>query len=280
MDKFKLFTIGGLGSFTVPDIGKFPGGEIRVKLPVFLGLPEMVRIEALLFNSDDVMTLVMLTDALRERGVEKIRLTMPYIPYARQDRVCNDGEAFSVRAFARIINALQFSSVVVWDAHSDVSVALLDRCINVPRYQLMVSNPDIANWINTNLASETPMYLVSPDAGAVKKSYDIAKAFPQFKGIIFAEKVRDPATGKILRTDIPKLPDDIEQAALLVCDDICDGGRTFTELANWFTDAPARPQPKEMNLYVTHGIFSQGMEVLLKHFDNVWSETNFEYKKS
>jgi ribose-phosphate pyrophosphokinase len=280
MDKFKLFTIGGLGSFTVPDIGKFPGGEIRVKLPVFLGLPEMVRIEALLFNSDDVMTLVMLTDALRERGVEKIRLTMPYIPYARQDRVCNDGEAFSVRAFARIINALQFSSVVVWDAHSDVSVALLDRCINIPRYQLMVSNQAIANWINTNLASETPMYLVSPDAGAVKKSYDIAKAFPQFKGIIFAEKVRDPATGKILRTDIPKLPDDIAEAALLVCDDIVDGGRTFTELANWFTDVSGRPQPKEMNLYVTHGIFSQGMEVLLKHFDNVWSETNFEYKKS
>jgi ribose-phosphate pyrophosphokinase len=202
---------------------------------------------------------------------------MPYIPYARQDRVCNDGEAFSVRAFARIINALQFSSVVVWDAHSDVSVALLERCINVPRYQLMVSNPDIANWINKSQLDGWPMYLVSPDAGAVKKSYDTAKAFPQFKGIIFAEKVRDTATGKILKTVIRDVPDDINQANLLIADDICDGGRTFIELAKEIKRLHA---PGQLNLYVTHGIFSAGMEVLTEHFDNVWSETNFEYKKA
>lgn len=273
-NKFTVYNLNNSPQ-QLPDIGKFPGGEIRVRLTDTENI-KFMRIEAMLFNSDDVMTLVMLTDALRNAGADDIRLTMPYIPYARQDRICNVGEAFSLRVFASLINSLNFSSVVVWDAHSDVSLSLIDRCININRYELMKSNKDIIRWIKTNIAMSVPMYLVSPDAGAVKKSQEILKEFPAFKGIIYAEKVRDPATGKILRTDIPNLPDDIADAKLLIADDICDGGRTFTELANWFTDAPTRPQPKAMNLYVTHGIFSQGKEVLLKHFDAVWCDVDFK----
>ena len=72
-------------------------------------------------SADDVMTLVMISDALRQMDVKEILLTMPYVPYARQDRVCNPGEAFSIKAFSRIINSLEFSSVVVYDPHSDVT---------------------------------------------------------------------------------------------------------------------------------------------------------------
>jgi len=68
---------------------------------------------------------------------------------------------------------------------------------------------------------------------------------------------------------------------LLICDDVIDGGRTFIELANWFTDN--HYTPVEINLYATHGIFSKGKEVLLKSggggCDNVWCTIDFtEYK--
>ena len=120
MNKFEIYNMDAEEDLPI-EIGKFPGGEIRVRLTSEYSSDSMVRIKAVILNSDDVMTLVMLTDALRTAGVENIRLTMPYIPYARQDRVCNKGEAFSLRVFARIINALEFQSVVVWDAHSEVS---------------------------------------------------------------------------------------------------------------------------------------------------------------
>ena len=121
----------------------------------------------------------------------------------------------------------------------------------------------------------------SPDAGAVKKSYEIAKAFPQFNGIIFAEKVREVSSGNIVKTIVHNVPDDINKSKLLICDDICDGGRTFVELANWFTDN--HYTPVEINLYVTHGIFSKGMGPLLLSaggkLNNVWSTVNFwDYK--
>lgn len=284
--KFKIYS--GVATI-IPEIGKFPGGEIRVKINE--AVANEARIEAMLFDSDDVMTLIMLTDALRELEVEKIRLTMPYIPYARQDRVCNAGEALSIRAFADIINSLNFASVTVYDPHSEVSSALLKRSIVIPRSALMRDHAELFAWIEAAGANQSvPTYLVSPDAGAVKKSYEIAKVFPQFKGIIFAEKVREVSSGNILKTIVHNVPEDINEAKLLICDDICDGGRTFIELANYFTDNGYTPV--EVNLYVTHGIFSKGMGVLVRKredeqykgigggmLDNVWSTVNFwDYK--
>jgi ribose-phosphate pyrophosphokinase len=275
-NKFKIYS---RSSVIIPEIGKFPGGEIRVKIndPV----ADEVRIEAMLTNSDDIMTLIMLTDALREMEVEKIRLTMPYIPYARQDRVCNVGEALSVRAFADIINSLNFTSIVVYDPHSEVSSAVLKHCIVTPRSQLMREHEDVYDWICRGGWDTDPMYLVSPDAGSVKKSYEIAKTFPQFTGIIFAEKIREVSSGNIVKTIVHNVPPDINHAKLLICDDVIDGGRTFIELANWFTDN--HYTPVEINLYATHGIFSKGKEVLLKSggggCDNVWCTIDFtEYK--
>jgi len=276
MKKFELFDVVA-GPIPL-EIGKFPGGEIRVKVSTITESAEPigkeVRIVAHLFNSDDVMTLVMLTDALRQMGCRKIRLTMPYIPYARQDRVCNVGEAFSIKAFARIINSLEFSSIVVDDPHSDVAVSCLDRVIVRSQADILKTNAHVRYWASQSPADaqdKVPTYLVSPDAGSLKKIYTVAKELPYFKGIIIGEKERDLATGKIIRTVVRYMPPDIANARLLVVDDICDGGRTFIELGKVL-----RPHCKELNLYVTHGIFSQGMEVFEPFFDNVWCNTNFK----
>lgn len=267
------FTIFANGENIYPEIGKFPGGEVRVKLPNILSTE--ARIEAMLFNSDDIMTLVMLVDALREMGVEKIRLTMPYIPYARQDRVCDEGEAFSIRAFARIINSLNFASVVVWDPHSIVSVALIDRCIVKNQFDILTECKEFKDFKSNNA---NYWYLVSPDAGSVKKAEDIFnKSNGVFDGIIYAEKVRDLATGKIIKTKVDAQEDKygnsvITSSNLLIVDDICDGGRTFIELGKVLTPYG----PNSLNLFVTHGIFSQGMKVFEPYFDNVWSAINFK----
>lgn len=274
MKKFKIHSTEGIGrGWYYPTISKFPGGEIRVR-GADMPYKEDVILYAILTNSDDVMTLVMLVDALRETGIKNITLSMPYVPYARQDRVCNRGEALSIRAFAKIINSLNFSSVIVLDPHSDVTPAIIDRCRIVPRASVMGIHKDVYAWIIKDDTS--PMYLVSPDAGAVKKSYEITKEFPQFDGIIFADKVRDVKTGEIVRTTVHNVPFDIDEARLLVCDDICDGGRTFIELAKVLKPH----KPKELNLYVTHGIFSQGKDLLGEYFDNIWCTVDFtEYNK-
>ncbi len=268
MKKFKLY-VGD--SVIEPDISKFPGGEIKVTIPqIELLRGKEVRIEALLFSSDDVMALVMIDSALTHGGCRGMRLTMPYIPYARQDRICNAGEAFSLKAFAKIINSLNLASVVVYDAHSSVSTRLIDRCINIPPEDLMVKS-EVNDWISARSYISKPIYLVSPDAGSIEKCKAIKNKFPQIRGIVFASKERDPLTGNIIKTVVNDIPEDIESAYLLVCDDICDGGRTFIELAK----ALKAFKPLQMALHVTHGIFSKGMDVL-SDFDDVFCMVDFK----
>jgi ribose-phosphate pyrophosphokinase len=73
------------------------------------------------------MQLLLATDALRRAGFRKISAWLPYFPAARQDRIMMPGEPLSVKVYAQIINAQGYERVMVFDPHSDVTPALLDR---------------------------------------------------------------------------------------------------------------------------------------------------------
>ena len=77
------------------------------------------------------MKIFLIKDALEIKGIKRFDLIMPYIPYARQDRVCAQGESFSLKIFANMLNAVNFENVYVLDAHSDVSVSLINNCIKI-----------------------------------------------------------------------------------------------------------------------------------------------------
>jgi ribose-phosphate pyrophosphokinase len=83
------------------NVSVFHGGEVNFRFENDLGQRGIkeVTIQAQIRSSEDVMTLLMATDALRQFGVEDIHLDMPYVPYGRQDRICNVGEALSIKVF-------------------------------------------------------------------------------------------------------------------------------------------------------------------------------------
>lgn len=234
----------------------FPGGEVHVSLPGFDSeSARSVQISALLKSSSDVMRLLMVTDALRRLvGGIPIHLVMPYVPYARQDRVCNSGEAHGAKVFCDIINRQEYASVMILDPHSDVVTALLDRVF------VQDASGPLSRVLGLPAFAEGVTF-VAPDAGAQKRVYVLAKKLGVGR-VLCADKVRDIKTGEIksvvLREEVPDGP-------LLVVDDICDGGRTFIELAN------AIPDKSRLYLYVSHGIFSKGVDVLSGHYAKVFT---------
>lgn len=241
----------------------FSGGEVSVKIDSgieFIDTAEFVSLLAIIRNSDDLMELLMLTDAIRQINPSiSIFLTIPYLPYARQDRVMVPGESLSIKVFANIINAQNYEAVSIWDAHSDVGLALIDRSYNMTQVALIEI---IQETLKIDLGI-SDCVLVSPDAGAEKKIYKFAKEFG-VKDIVFASKIRDVSTGAIVKTVINNPPETPTDKDFLIVDDICDGGRTFIELA-----AKLRPYTTgKIKLLVTHGIFSKGVEV----FDGVIDE--------
>lgn len=232
---------------------KFSGGEIQVRITSDSRIKDHLTIEGSIWSADDLFELGLLCDALRRRfpGVD-LSLVCPYLPYARQDRVCSEGEALALKVCCNYLNSLSFSIVEVWDVHSDVALALLNNVKNVEQCVF---------YIKLAKSLSRPPILVCPDSGASKKIYTTSRLLSL--PVIKADKIRDPRTGEITGTVVHS--DSVGDEDLLVMDDICDGGRTFIEL-----EKKLRPLTTgKVMLYVTHGIFSKGAEVL-SCFDKVF----------
>lgn len=255
----------------------FPGGEVGVNinsgsLTWVDGINSSIDslyLTAKIQNSDQLMGMFLATDALRRvYPLTQIHLTIPYFPYARQDRVCNAGEALSAKVIATLINSQNYASVVVVDPHSPVLVAALERCHVVD--QITVFGRVKQDWQNWTI--------VAPDAGAAKKTEEFAKAVGA-KDVLYFSKTRELSTGKITGMKILNPEVVNENSRLLVLDDICDGGRTFVELYQAL-DSPVHMPYNTIELAVTHGIFSKGVQALTCVFDHVYTTDSIPRESS
>ena len=260
-------------------ISKFPDGQQAITLDlentIFTTESQSVVIKSRLNSFLDLELIICANQALIELGnvnllfkLKEISLYVPYFLGARSDRKFLKGQSNYLKTvICPIINSQNFSRVTVLDPHSDV----LEACLN--NFQKISS----VNFSKEVIKELDDITLVSPDAGALKKIYDVALAV-ECNDVIVANKLRDLKTGKIIRTDVPGLNSDISFTGevrsknFVICDDICDGGRTFIEIAK----AIRNTRSKEIfndNIYlvVTHGIFSAGFEELEKWFTVIYT---------
>jgi len=262
-------------------VSKFPDGQQSVTLDLdntnFEPVSQSVTIKSRLNSFLDLELIICANQALIELGIKKsefrlkeINLYTPYFIGARSDRKFLNGQSNYLKTvICPIINSQNFNRVTILDPHSDV----LEACLN--NFD-KVSNVDFASTA-IKYYVEGDLTLISPDAGALKKIYDVSKAI-DCKNVIVANKLRDMETSKIIRTEVPGLDNDISFSGepksknFVICDDICDGGRTFIEIAKAIQEV--RPKAifnDKIYLCVTHGIFSAGFEELEKYFDAIFT---------
>lgn len=248
----------------------FKGGEVNVKLSAKqidqVESSEELTVIGHLTDSNQVMAFFLTIDAIRRVDPEvRICASIPYMPYARQDRVCNPGEALSVALFAKLLNAMNLRNVYIVDPHSDVTAAVINNSVIISQDEV------IARMRADGLKITTDTWLVAPDAGALKKTHALVTGkylSGTVPGYITASKRRDLATNEITETVVH---DDTANKDLLVVDDICDGGRTFIELGKVLRVNGC----KSLSLVVTHGIFSYGVEKLLMYYDKIYTTDSF-----
>jgi ribose-phosphate pyrophosphokinase len=168
-----------------------------------------------------------------------IGLILPYLPYARQDKEIGNNSTFALHTFAKLLNYLNFNDVLISDPHSKVALQLIKN-----------SRASYPKSLVLELFEEYDL-LCYPDKGAVSKYTEIYSC-----SHMYGEKVRDQLTGKITKYEIKG--QSVKDCRVLIVDDICDGGATFVLLAKELYAHGA----KEVNLFVTHGIFSKGLAPL------------------
>lgn len=241
----------------------FSGGEIHLDMEKYIrhDMPSIVR--ARLQSSNDVMALCSLMDIYKRHGHTPKILEIPYFPYARQDRATTPYTSFCLKWFADLINTFNVPHVAVYDPHSVVTPTLVNNFYS----------PDITGSMAIGISSgcryifNSKQYtIISPDAGGYKRASQFAEKIkmPFATGM----KVRNPSTGKIEKVEVFG---DVGEDAVII-DDICDGGRTFIELAKILKEQKGC---KNVALYVTHGIFSRGLEVFDGLIDKIITTSSF-----
>lgn len=210
----------------------FGAGELNIKL--FHCGREPVRITWNYESDEELFTLMCICDYYDGHD---IYLTMPYLPSARMDRVKNVDDVFTLRAFTRAINSLNFKEVRVLDAHSNVGIALIDRCINES------PKDHIQKAINKLGYPKEHLCLFFPDEGAQKRYGEMFPDYPQAFGI----KKRNWETRKIEGYMIVG-EENVKNKEILIIDDICSYGNTFIHAA----DALHKAGATDVNLYITH----------------------------
>lgn len=205
-----------------------------------------------------------------KRNAVPLHLLLAYCPNARMDRVKSENEVFTLKYFCEFINSLNFDSVYIFDAHSNVTEALINGY--KPFY---VSNviKDVIN-ITSFIENKTLKPVIYfPDDGAYKRYKDL----DCFKGyefdFIYGKKNRDWKTGQILGLEVcdpnGKILDEnvLKGKTVLMIDDIISYGGTLAYSADKLKSLGA----EEIYVYASHtenSILDKEKGTLLKRLEN------------
>ena len=190
----------------------------------------------------DLFALQCIMDEMKASGGGKnflpVYLYMPYIPNARMDRrTLDSGRVFTLKTFARLVNDMGFDGIYVLDPHSDVSLALIERC------KVDESIPGILHRVERILPEGAVPLWVFPDAGAMHRYRDDMHS----DDMIFGEKVRDPMNDHITGYALYG-GEKVEGRHVIVVDDIIAHGYTMLFLLQeiW------KHNPASVKVFATH----------------------------
>lgn len=208
------------------------------------------------FNWEDVMHLIM-ADKILTRNNIICTWYIPYKPFARQDRTTGLGHATESGMLYQLIqDHLKVERVIFLDVHSDLwPIGHKIHQFAPIRYYMPFGNCKTGTFNQW----EPSFHLIVPDKGARNK---IPRAFHSGQ-ITYCDKTRDPVTGKLSGFIVPNIELRYNRPLVLV-DDICDGGGTFIGIGK---ELQKYRKSITLILYITHGLFTKGVEELLKYFD-------------
>ena len=254
----------------------YPGGEVGVRLNELINHNNFGTFR--LHNANDLVGMLMALDAYKEEtGTYRSSVVIPYIPYARQDRVATKGDPLAIRVLARMLKSVNIHVVYTVDIHSDKSI----KVFNDEGISLISHSPSrfISEYLRKIQVLPKHVAFVAPDKGA----HDKVTAYCQKLGVesaIQCDKKRDPITGKLtgfeVNTSISSTKERLEREKitnLVITDDICDGGGTFHGVAAALREVYGHDF--KLHLWTSHGIYSKGVDDLLKTFNTLGCTNSF-----
>ena len=192
--------------------------------------------------NDNLMELLIMTDALRRSSASRITAVIPYFGYARQDRRAKARTPISAKLVANLIETAGVDRVLTLDLHA----AQIQGFFDIPVDNLYAS-PVFALDIEHHFKDRMEdLMVISPDVGGVARARDLAKRINAPLAIV--DKRREKA-GEVAEMIVIG---DVTGKKCIIVDDICDTAGTLCKAAEVLIQHGAT----EVHSYISHGVLS------------------------
>ncbi len=192
--------------------------------------------------NDNLMELLIITDALRRSSAARITAVIPYFGYARQDRRTKARTPISAKLVANLITEAGVERVLTMDLHA----AQIQGFFDIPVDNLYASPVFALDIAHNFRGCMEEITVVSPDVGGVQRARELAKRIGARLAIV------DKRRSKPGEIEGMTVIGDVTGQKCLIVDDICDTAGTLCKAAEVIMEAGA----SEVHAYITHGVLS------------------------
>ncbi len=192
--------------------------------------------------NDNLMELLIMTDALKRSSADRITAVIPYFGYARQDRRAKARTPISAKLVANLLTEAGIDRVLTLDLHA----AQIQGFFDIPVDNLYAS-PVFALDIKHHFKGQMDdLMVVSPDVGGVARARELAKRIEAPLSIV--DKRREKA-GEVAGMTVIG---DVKGKKCIIVDDMVDTAGTLCKAADLLMEHGAT----EVHAYISHGVLS------------------------
>jgi ribose-phosphate pyrophosphokinase len=223
-------------------VGRFSDGEVNAELmenvrgrDVFIVQPTCPP------ANDNLMELLMMTDACRRASAKRVTAVVPYFGYARQDRRPRAMRvAIAAKLVANMIATAGVDRLLTVDLHADQIQGFFDIPVdNVYASPVLLGDA----WKQKH----EKMIVVSPDVGGVVRARAMAKRLDDADLAIIDKRRPRPNESKVMN-----IIGEVEGKSCVLIDDMVDTAGTLCQAAQALKDEGAT----RVVAYITHAVLS------------------------
>lgn len=225
-------------------VGRFADGEIQMMINELVRGSDVFIIQSTCPPvNENLMELLIMTDALKRSSSARVTAVMPYFGYARQDRKARARDPISAKLVANLLTTAGVDRILTMDLHAPQIQGFFD--IPVDHLEGSIIFSDMILDIMKG-KDKSDFILVAPDMGSVNRIRKMADLTDLSIAII------DKRRTKANECEIMNVIGDIKDKTAIIIDDMIDTAGTITKAANTVVDMGA----KRVLVYATHGILS------------------------
>ena len=222
-------------------VRRFSDGEVMVEIGENVRGRDVYVVQSTCApTNDNLMELLVITDALKRASAATITAVIPYYGYARQDRKAAPRTPITAKLVADLITTAGVNRVVTIDLHA----GQIQGFFNIPVDNLYAA-PVILNYLKDRFSGEQ-VVMVSPDAGGTERARAFAKRL-EYSLAVIDKRRTGPNVAEVMH-----LIGDVRDKIAVILDDMIDTAGTLTQAAKALKANGA----KAVYACATHGVLS------------------------